>query len=297
MDRIAHGSLKVWMIAARPKTLTAAVIPVLSGSALAFHEVGMHLWWITVTALISSLCIQIGTNYVNDAIDFSKGADTHERLGPLRVSQQGLIAPGVLLRGAAVIFAIATLSGFFLVLHGGIPILVIGILSILFGYGYTSGPLPLAYNGLGELFVLIFFGVVAIGGMYFLHTGTYSLGAFVLGIQIGMLATLIIMINNLRDINTDRVAGKRTLAVILGEKDFRHLIEVVAVFPFLLGFCWLIKSPHIALLPLLLIPFATSLVAKVSQTPPSALFNRHLAQAALLHSLFGALLILSLVCR
>jgi 1,4-dihydroxy-2-naphthoate polyprenyltransferase len=164
--------MKTWLLAFRPKTLTAAIVPVLVATALAFADQQTVKYWVTAFALLSATFIQIGTNFINDAIDFKKGADTHERVGPKRVTQSGLLSEKKVLLGGFICFALATLFGVPLVIEGGVPILIIGLISLAMGYCYTGGPYPLAYRGLGDLFVLIFFGLVAVCGTYYLHAGS-----------------------------------------------------------------------------------------------------------------------------
>src|SRR3954452_2397759 len=200
-----------WLLAARPKTLAAAVTPVLVGTALACID-SKVAWPQFVFALLGAVFIQIGTNYVNDALDFKKGADTHARLGPLRVTQAGLLDGDAVLRGAYVCFGLAALCGIPLILRGGWPIAIVGVASILMAYAYTGGPYPLAYHGLGELFVMLFFGVIAVGGTYFVLTLQYSIEAAACGVAIGSLAVVILAINNLRDIHGDRASNKKTVA-------------------------------------------------------------------------------------
>lgn len=289
-------SIGTWILAARPKTLTAAAVPIGVAAALVAAEGGHLRLDLTVCALLSALLIQIGTNFFNDAIDFKKGADTSERLGPKRVTQSGWVTPRTVLMAGGVAFALAALLGVPLLLSGGLPILVVGLVSLFCGYAYTGGPFPLAYRGLGDLFVLIFFGWVAVGGVYYLNTGTYSLGAFVLGSQIGLLATVLIAINNLRDVETDRKVGKRTLAVLLGTSLARVEIGLLVLLPFLIGSYWWWDGRKAAfLLPLLSIPMGIALISKVSKTAPSSTYNSFLGKAAGLHFLFGILLGLGLL--
>ncbi|MEN9845690.1 MAG: hypothetical protein RIS36_837 [Pseudomonadota bacterium] len=209
-------SAKVWIDAARPKTLGASLSPILIGAALAYRH-GALSPLITFIALASALCIQIGTNFCNDYCDFKKGADA-QRVGPVRATQAGLIAPETMLRATVITFALAVTLGAILVAQGGAPILIIGILSVAFGTLYTAGPYPLAYIGLGDLFVMIFFGPVAVAGTYYVNTLAWSADAAVLGLIPGLLAVGILIVNNLRDYETDRLARKRTLVVTLGER-------------------------------------------------------------------------------
>jgi 1,4-dihydroxy-2-naphthoate octaprenyltransferase len=209
-------SAKVWIDAARPKTLGASLAPILIGAALAYRH-GAFSPLMTFIALTSALCIQIGTNFCNDYCDFKKGADA-QRVGPVRATQAGLIAPETMLRATVITFALAVALGAILVAHGGTPILIIGILSVAFGALYTAGPYPLAYIGLGDLFVLIFFGPVAVAGTYYVNALTWSSDAVILGLIPGLLAVGILIVNNLRDYESDRLARKRTLVVNFGER-------------------------------------------------------------------------------
>ena len=221
-------SAKVWIDAARPKTLGASLAPILIGAALAYRH-GAFSPLMTLIALASALCIQIATNFCNDYCDFKKGADA-QRVGPIRATQAGLIAPETMLRATIITFALAVALGAILVARGGAPILIIGILAVVFGALYTAGPYPLAYIGLGDIFVLIFFGPVAVAGTYYVNTLAWSLDAAILGLIPGFLAVGILVVNNLRDYESDRVARKRTLVVTLGERfgKFEYLGCVVS---------------------------------------------------------------------
>ena len=206
---------RIWYMAARPKTLPAAAVPVIVGTGAAIGA-GLFAPLPALAALIGALLIQIGTNFANDLFDFKKGADTAERLGPTRVTQAGLVTPNQIALATALAFGLATLVGVYLVWVGGWPIVAIGILSILAGLAYTGGPFPLGYNGLGDIFVFIFFGLVAVVGTYYVQAGTVSTVAWLAAIPVGLLATAILVVNNLRDILTDTTVGKRTTAVRFG---------------------------------------------------------------------------------
>jgi 1,4-dihydroxy-2-naphthoate octaprenyltransferase len=214
---VAESRFSVWVLAARPKTLPAGLAPVLIGTAMAFAD-GRMYWPAALAAALGSLFIQIGTNYANDYFDFKKGADTHERLGPIRVTQAGLVTPGAMKSATVVVFSAALLVGAFLVYRGGLPIAAIGIMSILFGVLYTGGPYPLGYNGLGDIFVLMFFGPVAVGGTYFVQTLTITAPVILAGLAPGLFSVAILTVNNLRDIDSDRASGKKTLAVRFGRR-------------------------------------------------------------------------------
>jgi 1,4-dihydroxy-2-naphthoate octaprenyltransferase len=282
---------KSWILAARPKTLTAAIAPIVVASALARMETGAFVWWVSVLALVASLFIQIGTNLVNDAVDFEKGADTESRIGPQRVTQAGIFKSRQVFGMGTASFLLAILCGVPLVLLGGYPIVVIGLISVLMGYAYTSGPYPLAYKGLGDLFVIIFFGLIAVGGVYFLHTGQWNLDALVAGLQVGLHCTVLIAINNLRDMEGDRKVHKMTLPARFGKKFARTEIAVLAFMPFLLGLYWGQAGHWGAFgLPLLAMPLAIKIVKLVFKTEPSPAYNKFLGMSAGLHLLFGVLL-------
>lgn len=212
--------LQIWWMAARPKTLPAAAVPVIVGSAAAFKD-GRFQLLPALAALVGALLIQIGANFANDVFDFKKGADTAERLGPTRVTQAGLVKPEQVFVAMWLVFGLATAVGIYLVIIAGWPIVAIGLCSIAAAIAYTGGPFPLGYNGLGDLFVFIFFGLVAVCGTYFVQAGTVGAVAWWAALPIGFLATAILVVNNLRDITTDIVAGKRTVAVRLGERGAR----------------------------------------------------------------------------
>jgi 1,4-dihydroxy-2-naphthoate octaprenyltransferase len=207
--------LALWASAARARTLPASVAPVLIGVVLA-HADGVGHLPAALFALVGAMLIQIGTNYANDYFDFVNGADTAERIGPRRLVQSGLIAPEAMLRATIVVFALAVVAGLYLVGRGGWPIVVVGIASILCGLLYTGGPFPLGYRGLGDLFVLVFFGPVAVAGTYYVQALELDWRPLVAGLGPGLISTAILAVNNLRDRATDAKAGKRTLAVRLG---------------------------------------------------------------------------------
>ncbi len=224
-----YSRLQIWILAARPKTLWAAVAPVVIGAAVAIDDGFVHIASL-VAALLGAIFIQIGTNFANDLFDFKKSVDTAERLGPLRVTQAGLVTPAQMRNATILAFGIAFTIGIYLVFRGGWPIVAIGLLSILFGVLYTGGPYPLGYNGLGDIFVLIFFGPVAVGGTYYVMAQTITTEAILCGLSPGLLSTAILVVNNIRDIKTDSVTGKRTLAVRFGRRfsEVQYLLLVAA---------------------------------------------------------------------
>ena len=220
-----------WVIASRPKTMTAAIAPVLLGSALAYYEGAFDI--ITFFVILIAAClIQIGTNLTNDLFDYIKGADNNNRLGPKRAMQAGLILEPEMKRAIFIVFSLSICFGFYLALLGGWIIVGIGLLSILFAILYTGGPYPLAYNGLGDIFVFIFFGLIAVSGTYYLYTDYFSINSFILGSSAGCLATAILVVNNLRDIDNDKAYGKNTLAVYFGKKftQFEYLLLMIIVY-------------------------------------------------------------------
>ncbi len=208
-------SWRVWLIAARIRTLGAAFAPVLVGSALAFKDQQGH-WTAAFAALIGALLIQIGTNYANDYYDFKQGADTAQRVGPLRVMQAGWVSPTQMRRAIIITFGLAILVGVYLVVRAGWPVVIIGLSGILFGWLYTAGPLPLAYYGLGDLFAFLYFGPVAVVGTYYVQALRWSDTALVMGLVEGAFAVALLTANNLRDLEEDRTTGKGTLPVRFG---------------------------------------------------------------------------------
>jgi len=285
-------------MAFRPKTLTAAIVPIIATTALVYTTQQPVQWWISVYALLASIFIQIGTNLVNDAVDFKKGADNEKRIGPQRVTQSGIFSAKEVMIVGTIFFILAILFGIPLVLKGGWPIVIIGLVSVLFGYAYTAGPFPLAYLGLGDIFVVFFFGLVAVGGLYFLQLEDFSSGALVLGLQIGLHCAVLIAINNLRDVDGDVLVHKKTLPVRFGKKFARFEIAALCFIPFLLQLFWLQNGFVLAaLLPFISLPLAIRIVKLVFFNEPGPAYNNYLAQAAGLHLFFGVLISVGLVLR
>lgn len=286
---------RAWIMASRPQTLPAAVAPVVAGTAAAFAEGHFRLLPF-LAALIAALLIQIGTNLANDYFDFHKGADTGERLGPVRVTQAGLLAPKAVRLGMILVFAVAALIGVYLIIVGGWPILIIGVLSIAAGVLYTGGPWPFGYHGLGDLFTFIFFGIVAVTATAYLHSGAVAPLAWAVAIPIALLVTAIIVVNNLRDIDTDRAAGKYTLAVILGEQLTRIEYATLVLGAFLAPpLLWLsgLSGPW-ALLAWLAAPLAVAPL-RIMLTARGRALNPALKGTARLHLAFGMLLAIGIV--
>lgn len=269
---------QVWLLASRPKTLWAAISPVIIGGALAVDANHLHLLsWIA--AAVGALLIQIGTNLANDLFDYEKATDTEERLGPMRVTQAGLVTPQQMRVATALAFGLALLVGIYLVYRGGRPIVAIGLLSILFGILYTAGPYPLGYNGLGDIFVLIFFGPIAVGGTYYVMALDINLTVVLAGIPPGLLAIAILVVNNLRDIDSDRKGGKRTLAVRFGLTFTR--VQYLAMLILSLLFAplyYLVTGTHLyALLALLAAVPAVDPIRKVFTSRDGEVLNNVLA--------------------
>jgi 1,4-dihydroxy-2-naphthoate polyprenyltransferase len=280
-----------WLLAARPKTLSAAVVPVLIGSALAAHEPTAITWWVFACALFGAVLIQIATNFINDALDFKKGTDTGERLGPLRVTAAGLLSADAVMQGAWICLISAALCGIPLLYRGGWPMLLVGLSSILAAYAYTGGPYPLAYHGLGELFVILFFGFVAVGGTFYAHSLQLTQSVVLAGFATGSLAAVLIVINNLRDIEGDRLSNKQTLAARFGEGFARGEVMFFALAPFVVVavMAWMRNQAGL-LLALGALPLAIFVIARVFRSGGAEL-NRSLAIAGGLQWVFGLLFV------
>ncbi len=228
-----------WLLAIRPKTLPASVAPILAGTAVAIHEGGFHSLT-AIMAMLTALLLQIAANLVNDALDFKRGADTPERTGPTRLVASGLISPEAMLRATALTLALATATGLYLVWRGGWPFLALGIFALVCAVAYTGGPWPLAYLGLGEVFVFIFFGPIAVTGTAYLQTLELTWLGILASVPMGLMAICILIVNNVRDLEQDRRANKRTVAVRIGDRASRReyvlLQQLVLAIPF---FFWL----------------------------------------------------------
>jgi 1,4-dihydroxy-2-naphthoate octaprenyltransferase len=288
--------IKNWFLAFRPKTLTASLVPIMVASGLVYFEGHFYDPWVSVLALCGAVCIQITTNLVNDYIDFKKGADTSERLGPQRMTQQNKISEKSMIKGAIIFSLLALCFGIPLVLKGGWVLFIIGVLSLLMAYCYTGGPYPLAYLGLGDLFVILFFGLVAVGGVYYLHIGSYSWSALVAGLQVGFLSTVLIAINNFRDMHQDKKVNKKTLAVRFGAQFSRREIFSLYFLSLFLGIYWVGQGNYFAAFyPLICIPVMKDIVVGVYSNNPGRIFNKFLAQSALIQVIFSALITLGFV--
>jgi 1,4-dihydroxy-2-naphthoate octaprenyltransferase len=288
---VPRGTLKLWLLAARPRTLPAAVAPVLVGTSLAATQDDFKVLPF-LAALIGSVFIQIGTNLSNDYSDARRGADTEERLGPVRVTAGGLMPPKRVLVGTYVAFGVAVAAGLYLAAVAGWALLVVGAASILAGVLYTGGPRPYGYEGLGELFVFVFFGLVAVVGSYYVQTEHLRWEAFALGVPVGLLASAILVVNNVRDIDTDRRAGKRTLAVKLGRERARLLYTAMVIGAFAApAATWAFGGLSAwLLLTLAALPLAPPLIETVSTRTDGPALNGALAGTGRLLAVFSLLL-------
>jgi 1,4-dihydroxy-2-naphthoate octaprenyltransferase len=286
---VRPGSLGAWVLASRPKTLSAAAVPVLVGTACAAAR-GPVRWGPALAALLGSLLLQIGANFANDVFDYEKGADTAERLGPTRAVQAGLLSARSMRLGMVLVFGLALALGLYLTSVAGYVILLIGIASIVSAIAYTGGPYPLGYHGLGDVFVFLFFGLVAVCGTAFVELGRVPALAIFCALPVGALATAILVVNNLRDRQTDQVAGKRTLAL----SQYRALIAVSYLVPVALTLSRA-TGPEV-LLPVLSLPLALKTQRRVSSEEGRAL-NPLLAATAKLLLIFGVLFALGLSAR
>jgi 1,4-dihydroxy-2-naphthoate octaprenyltransferase len=289
-------SLTSWIMASRPRTISLSMTPVAVGAALAWATAGKIGWLAIFAALIGSIFIQLGTNLHNDAIDSERGGDGPDRVGPARATASGLLSGAMVKRGAAACYALAALMGLYLVFVGGWPILLLGLLSIASGWAYTGGPRPIAYTPLGEVFVVAFFGVGAVGGTYWLCTAVLDSAAIEAGLALGLLAGAVLLVNNYRDAEADARVGRRTLAIVAGSRGAIWIYAGLMLLPFALlapighalprGHVW----PALAALPPALV-----LIYRFGREPRGRGFNRILAWTVQTQMLFGLLLALGLV--
>lgn len=294
-SEVNTSKFESWILASRPKTLLAAFVPVLVGSALAISVNQFYLPY-SLAALICAILIQIGTNYTNDLYDHLKGADNKNRKGPRRALASGLISVKEMKWGIALTFGFSFLVGLYLVYHSGWVILIIGIISIAAGFIYTAGPFPLAYNGLGDIFVFVFFGIVGTMGTYYLHTTEFTTLSFLVSLPVGAVTTNILVVNNFRDIEEDKAAGKNTLAVFIG----RSL--TCLEFILLLVLCYLVlillfteyNFSYWIFLPLTTFPFAALLIKMLFKFKGTEL-NKTLELTAKFSGIYGLLLAIGLI--
>ncbi len=283
--------VRIWIAAARVRTLPAAVAPVLVGTSLAGYAGVFHALRFAA-ALVGAIFIQVGTNLSNDYSDARRGADTEDRLGPVRVTAGGLVPPNRVLIATYISFAVAVAAGAYLIAVAGWQLLLVGGASILAGVLYTGGPRPYGYEGLGELFVFLFFGIVAVAGSFFVQVRHLHWEAFALAVPVGLLAAAILIVNNVRDIDTDRRAGKRTLAVRLGRDRTRTLFALVVSLAYALApvTWWFGPLSAWLLLPWLTVPLAARLVREVRTHTDGPSLNQMLARTGQLQLAFCVLL-------
>lgn len=258
MNQIRTNSPGAWLLAARPKTLTAALIPVMAGGALAFAD-GVFQWVPALVCALFACLMQVAANFINDLFDYRKGSDREDRLGPERACAQGWITPGAMTAGIAVALAAACLWGCVLLLYGGWELIIVGAVCVLFAFLYTAGPYPLSYYGLGDVSVVVFFGIIPVGGTYYVQAATLTADVWVVSIVCGLIIDTLLVVNNYRDRDADRLSGKRTVVVRFGEQAGRYLYLACGVAASLLCLWFLPQGrvyaallPQIYLLPHLL---------------------------------------------
>ena len=289
---VSPSRSQAWFLACRPKTLSVSLSPVLVGTAVAWHDSGGVLWLPLLAAALGAAFIQIGTNLFNDVGDFLRGTDTPDRLGPKRAAAEGWLGVGEIRAGAWLAFALAFVCGLYLVWHGGWPIVAIGLASLAAGWAYTGGPKPIAYGPLGEVFVFLFFGLVAVGGSYYLQTLYLTPSLLLAATLVGLQAAAVITVNNYRDLDGDARGGKNTLAVRLGRSVLRRIYAAEMLLPYLL-LPLFADLGWPACLPLLSLPSAIGLVRRFNREVPGPVFNAILAATAGLQLKFALLLSLA----
>lgn len=287
---MSFGTLvKAVVSGARPKTLAAGLVPVWLGGVLAWKLTGNFDAWLWTCTLLGALCIQIATNFFNDAVDGKKGADGENRTGPRRLTGAGEMSFSQVMMLGAVFLTGAIVFGTFLCMARGWPMVLIGIPSLFLAYGYTGGPFPLAYRGLGEIFVILFFGFIAVMGTVFVQTGTWPNDAILLGAQVGLLSAVLISVNNFRDREQDAAVGKKTLAVRFGPKFAAAIIWLEIKVAAFLGIVWLVKGyPLFGLASLPVFVIGMRIIWGVLTMPPGKGYNRLLALGAIELILFAA---------
>ncbi|MFA6243849.1 MAG: 1,4-dihydroxy-2-naphthoate polyprenyltransferase [Candidatus Hydrogenedentales bacterium] len=294
----APSTLRIWLMAARPKTLGAAVAPVIIGTAIAYADLLDIHWPSLFCALLGAMLIQIGTNFANDYFDFVKGSDTTERIGPTRATQAGLVSPKTMRAAFIAAFALALLPGAYIIWRGGWPFVIIGVVSIICGILYTGGPFPLGYLGLGDLFVLIFFGPVAVCGTFYLHglefkpvvAMTSAVDLILAGIAPGLISVALLTVNNLRDIEQDRVSGKKTLAVRFGRTFARFEFQsciLLACLVLPLHFYWVTGNMLMWAVPAVTLPLAAGASRTVYRSTDGAALNQALGATGRLLIVFS----------
>ena len=290
-----HRKWQIWLLACRLRTLPASIAPVLVGTSLAWAD-GKFSLAPALAAAAGALLLQILSNFANDYFDFAKGVDTRERVGPTRVMAAGLLSAHELRLGMAAVIALAILDGVYLTIVGGWPILAVGVVSIFAALLYTGGPFPFGYHGLGDLFVFIFFGLAAVGGTYYVQAGTLPIAALVAAAPVGFLITAILVVNNLRDIETDAEGGKRTLAVLIGPGNTRrqYLALLILAYSATVLLWQAFDYGPAVLLPLISLPLAARRASSI-YTAKGKELNSVLAATAQLSLQFSLLLSLGIL--
>jgi len=286
---------QTWLLASRPKTLPAAAAPVIVGTALAYADGNFRIGS-ALACLFAALLLQIGSNLANDVFDYEKGVDQGERHGPMRVTQAGLLAPGEVKRGMFLVFGATVLLGLYLIFAGGWPILILGVAAIISAVAYTGGPYPLGYHGLGDLFVFVFFGLAAVAGTYYVQALTITITVWWMAVAMGLLTVAILVVNNLRDIENDRRAGKHTLAVRFGVSIARleYIFCLLGAYIIAVALWGVGRLPWMSLLVLLTIPAALKLVKAMYNDSGRAL-NKTLAGTGRLELFYALCFALGLV--
>lgn len=293
---LSNNKFKIWVEAARPKTLAAAFTPVMIGAGIAWNDQAFSINN-TAIAFICAFLIQIGTNFANDYFDFMKGADTDERIGFTRATASGLVSPKAMLNATILSMLLAFLFGLYLVWVGGWIVLLIGLLSLLFGVLYTGGPFPLGYNGLGDIFVFIFFGIVAVMGTYYINALEWSEASFWASLAVGALCTNILVINNLRDVEQDAKSGKRTLGVLLGDTALKWEYTIMLILAYAIPphFYFQLSYKLWIFLPFVVFPIATYHAYKVWSETEKVNLNSLLEKTAQFMAIFGILFTIGII--
>lgn len=278
---------RIWWMAIRPRTLSISATPVLVGTALAVAEGAPLIWMTMLAALCCALLIQAGTNLHNDAADFERGTDLPDRVGPTRVTAAGWVNPASVRRAALISFALAFLLGIYLVSLGGWPIMAAGLASLLAGWAYSGGRYPISHTPLGEVFVLVFFGLVAVTGSYWLQSGIWSGNAVLAGLAVGLPAAAVLLINNYRDLEGDQRSGRRTLAVLIGRAVSRRLYALLMLLPFAVVALIVLHGLEGAMLGFLALPISALFIRRLFLNPPDQDMNALLAGTAQTGFVFG----------
>lgn len=293
---MSTSKLSIWIEAARPQTLAAAIVPVVVGASLAYHSELLN-WTNTLVALICAMLIQIGTNFANDYFDFVKGSDTDERIGFRRATSAGLIPPKTMLNATILTMLLAFFLGLYLVWSAGWIVLIIGLLSLLFGILYTGGPFPLGYNGLGDVFVFIFFGLVAVMTTYYVNALEWSEASFWASLAVGGLCVNILVVNNLRDVEQDKKSGKKTLGVLFGEDALKmeYTLMVLLAFAIPPHFYFQLGFNAWVFLPFASLPLAAVYISRIWKETDKIKLNPLLERTAQYMVIFGLLFSIGII--